>query len=421
MLQQIRLSNFKGFRQGTIPLGRFTMLLGANAAGKSNVRDALRFLHGLSRGYALAEVLGEKWAEGGILQWKGLRGGTREAAFHGQSAFELGISIEAPSETGHEMHKLEYSVEVTVGHVPDAPRVSRESLYMDGTLVFDSHPAEESPKQLDGDHLVVRLRRGGRNRRLGAAMTFLSSRAVLAQIAEKDGVDHEVILEAVHYCLSALQRMHFFELSPDSMRAPSIPGQVSLGLRGENLSSVLMAICEHPKRKADLLEMVTQFAALELSDLAFPEDYSGKVLVHFVEASGLRVSAHSASAGLLRFLAIVAAILEPDRGRFYFFEELEHSIHPTRLKLLLDLIEKQCAAGAVQMAVTSHSAQLLGLASPSSRESAIIVHRRAGVPGAQTIRLIDLPDIHRVIETRGLGQPHACGWLHDAIEYLSTL
>jgi predicted ATPase len=34
-------------------------MVGANASGKSNVRDALRVLHGVGLGYPLAEILGE--------------------------------------------------------------------------------------------------------------------------------------------------------------------------------------------------------------------------------------------------------------------------------------------------------------------------------------------------------------------------
>ena len=41
-----------------------TLLLDANAAGKCNVRDALRFLHGVGRGYTLADTISEKWGKG---------------------------------------------------------------------------------------------------------------------------------------------------------------------------------------------------------------------------------------------------------------------------------------------------------------------------------------------------------------------
>ena len=71
MLRYLKLENFKNFRDATLHMGPFTVLVGANASGKSNLRDAFRVLHGISRGYSAAETLGEKWIEGGVLQWPG--------------------------------------------------------------------------------------------------------------------------------------------------------------------------------------------------------------------------------------------------------------------------------------------------------------------------------------------------------------
>ena len=42
MLTSLRLRNFKNFADETLRMGPFTVLVGANASGKSNVRDALR-------------------------------------------------------------------------------------------------------------------------------------------------------------------------------------------------------------------------------------------------------------------------------------------------------------------------------------------------------------------------------------------
>ncbi len=55
-------------------MGPFTVLIGANASGKSNIRDAFRFLNGIGRDYPLVEILGEKYV-GGIRIWNGIRGG----------------------------------------------------------------------------------------------------------------------------------------------------------------------------------------------------------------------------------------------------------------------------------------------------------------------------------------------------------
>ena len=67
----------------------------------------------------------------------------------------------------------------------------------------------------------------------------------------------------------------------------------------------------------------------------------------------------SASDGTLRFLAFLAAFLGPNPSQFYFFEELENGIHPSRLGLLLDLIETQVKEKGVQVVATTHSPELL--------------------------------------------------------------
>ena len=65
MLTSLRLRNFKNFADETLRMGPLTVLVGANASGKSNVRDAFRFLHGIGRGYRLADIIGGKYGAGG--------------------------------------------------------------------------------------------------------------------------------------------------------------------------------------------------------------------------------------------------------------------------------------------------------------------------------------------------------------------
>ncbi len=66
MLKKLVLERFKNFQKAELSLGPLTVLIGTNASGKSNLRDAFRFLHGIGRGYTVAEIIGEKWVEGGL-------------------------------------------------------------------------------------------------------------------------------------------------------------------------------------------------------------------------------------------------------------------------------------------------------------------------------------------------------------------
>jgi AAA15 family ATPase/GTPase len=89
MFTSLRMERFKNFNDAELKLGPFTVLIGANASGKSNIRDAFRFLHGIARGYSLADIVGEKFGEGGERVWSGIRGGAKEIAFSGDQSFVL--------------------------------------------------------------------------------------------------------------------------------------------------------------------------------------------------------------------------------------------------------------------------------------------------------------------------------------------
>ena len=81
MITSLRLVNFKNFADETLRVGPFTLIVGANASGKSNIRDAFRFLHGIGRGYTLAEIMGGKYGGGGQDRvGANIRGATNEIA-----------------------------------------------------------------------------------------------------------------------------------------------------------------------------------------------------------------------------------------------------------------------------------------------------------------------------------------------------
>ncbi|WP_437898034.1 AAA family ATPase [Sorangium sp. So ce124] len=408
MLTSITLENFKSFRKAAIPLGPFTLLVGTNASGKSNLRDAFRFLHGVGRGYSLAEILGEKYGEGGELQWKGLRGGTKEVVFGGGAEFSIGAEL---NEIENQYH-IKYRISVATGLSNAAPRVIREALYGSTDMDFDSHPAENAPTQRDNDRLLVRLARGGEESTLSSSPAISSP--AIAQVR-----DPRYVRRQAKRTLHTLRSMRFLDLSPDAARLPSLPGRQVLGDRGENLSSVLQAISQDPKRRDTLLEWIRALTPLDVMDLEFPQDFAGRVLVHLVEQGGRRISAYSASDGTLRFLAILAALLDTDSAHFYFFEEIENGIHPTRLHLLVQLIEQQCRTRDVQVIATTHSPQLLGFLSPESRESALLIYRLRGADESSVRKVVDLPDLNRVLETQDLARLHASGWLEDMVELMA--
>lgn len=413
MFRQLDLTNFKNFRKVSLKLGGLTVLVGTNAAGKSNLRDAFRFVHGMSRGYSLAEIIGEKWVEGGSLQWKGIRGGTKETAFHGSNMFTVTTSLSRlPSNIWH-------TILIDVGNQKKVPVVVFEYLLMNGVMRYSSHPTEDPIEQKGREFLFVRLPRGGNNRKMGKKLQFSASQPVLTQILESSEAT-PTVRRAAQIVQEELQSMRFLDLAPEAMRLPSLPGQDILGDRGENLSSVLQAICTEKSKKAAILEWVRQLTPLDVHDFDFVSDQTGRILVTLVESGGQRTSAYSASDGTLRFLSMIAALFGPKPAKFYFFEEIDNGIHPTRLHLLLQLIEQRVKDAGIQVVATTHSPQLLGFLSKESREFASVVYRLEGEKEGRICRIMDIPAAKQVLETQNLGRLHESGWLENAVAFMGT-
>ena len=393
------------------------MLVGTNASGKSNVRDAVRVLHAIGRGYRLGEVFGEKHGESGERQWTGIRGGTQEAAFHGEEEFGIEVDLGLVLPRGEQTKTVTYQINIDTGKressSSETPRVVKEQLEVNGYSdpIFDSHP-NGVKLGWDREHIRAEIRKPGRGaHRRGQ---FLNSRPILTQMLR-----HEKVVDSqakiVERVVDALERMRFLDLSPTAMREPSVPGQTVLGDRGENLSSVLKAICEDEKLKGQLTAWVQELTPMDAVDFKFPTDFQGRTLVTLVERGGEETSAYSASDGTLRFLAVIAALLGPEHADLYFIEELENGIHPTRIDLLLQLIEQSVAAEDIQVMATTHSPQLLRLLNEETLESASVVYRHEGRPDAQITRVKDIPYVDEVLERKDLGRLFESGWLEDSL------
>jgi predicted ATPase len=370
ILRSIQLGNFKSFRDSRISFGPFTILVGTNASGKSNVQDALRFLHGCAQGFTVAEVIDEKWGPGGLLLWRGIRGGAREIIHGGEDSFQLRVEMEPlPGE------KYEYLIAMGFREEAKAPEILKETFSKNGRAIFG---------HLNG---------GGR-----PAVARISEARLLAD---------------------SLKSIRFLDLAPDAMRTPTTPGEQALGDRGENLSTVLYNLAADAGRKEALLGWLRSLTPLDVVDLRFHEDLTGRVLVYLVESSGREISAKSASDGTLRFLALAAALLSSESGHVFFIEEIDNGLHPTRLHLLLDVIEQATRNLSCQVIATTHNPQLLAYLSPQTREDAVLLYRREHEDASEAIRIVDLPDVRRVLDSQDLGRLFATGWLEDAVELMN--
>jgi predicted ATPase len=418
MIKRLRLERFKNFQEAELQLGPLTVLVGTNASGKSNIRDAFRVLHGISRGYTVPEILGQKWIEGGVLQWEGIRGGPREAAFEGSPTFALETTVRI--QIGSKQLDATYRIEIESRLDTQGPRVVRERLVYgkQAALIFDSHPHAHPPAQRDPIQLAVRVRKKKGARGIDPRCEFVSAKPVLSQVLDHEAGKSPRVRSVVGQVLHTLGSMQFLDLRPEQPRFPSFPGQVILGDRGENLASVLQAICQDAARKETLLEWLQELTPMDCKDFEFPSDPIGRIVLVLVEENGRKTSAYSASDGTLRFLAMLAALLGPERPRFYFVEEIDNGIHPARLHLLTELLERRVTRDAVQIVGTTHSPTLLGLLHQDSQEYVSLTYRLPGQPDARIRRILDIPEARTVLAKQDMARLHASGWMEHVVHFM---
>ena len=213
----------------------------------------------------------------------------------------------------------------------------------------------------------------------------------------------------------ALANVHFLEPVADRMREPAFPG-ASLGDSGQNLPSVLESICADTIRGRNLMSWLQELTPMDVKDFDFPRDPSGRVHLHIVERNGRKVSAYSASDGTLRFLVILAALLGSDEGRLYFFEEIDNGIHPNRLWLLMDFIDRQTADGNVQVITTTHSPALLSWMSDKTFENTSVVYRDQYWADSVIRPIADLYNLRELRKSVTLGELHTEGWIEQAMK-----
>ncbi len=85
MLSKIFFDHFKSCRKGELPLAALTMLIGANASGKSNAIEGLRLLSWLAQGQKLSSIQYQVQDSDRIV-----RGRVNELGYCGRQSFILG-------------------------------------------------------------------------------------------------------------------------------------------------------------------------------------------------------------------------------------------------------------------------------------------------------------------------------------------
>jgi len=413
MLKRLRLKDFKSFVDEQVTLAPLTLLVGANASGKSNFLDAIQFLHANSFDLDLEQILnGEQRAAPNA--WRGLRGGAPEAARLGTSRFTIESSwstrilevLDVLDPDEHPYHEITLNLahRMTCRTAPQ-PLLEAESL----TSGEGQEPFETGAVRGDRIEVTITPLFGT----VPETRLLSAHRSVLLwthQAARSGGF----VLPS-RGLTTALTDIGFLNIQPAAMRGYGRRG-APLGVDGSNVSGVLAQLCDEPEAKRSLVDWLSEFCAPEITDLDFVEIKElGDVMAMFVEKGGKRISARSLSDGTLRFLGVLLALRTAEPGSVILMEEVDTGLHPTRIRLLLEYLETVTREREIQVIATTHSPVILQWLNPEALRSTLVFGRVPEHEGTLVRRLGDLPHFDKVTQHKGVDELFATGWMEMAL------
>ena len=364
-ITNIAVSNFKSFKNLDLDLGRFNVVIGANASGKSNFVEVFRFLKTLEREnlvdaislYGGGEsILNKRLSSSELLRLGVSFGGQTK---HGvlsyvqadETVYSFSLQFDNPqSEPVVEDDHLTQKMRIEVG---DEPTDMRVETFMSG----GKRRVEIGPQ-----NLVDRIKDEKvplNNPWLSTPYERLRGTADLIEMWKAN----ELLIRLNFFNLigpsgdSLFAGVGVYDLEPRAVKRPhEKAGRASLDGNGENLVLVLKNILADPEKSRkfhNLLGYILPFAR-EVG----VEQYLGTSLLlklreEYHEESLL---ANLLSDGTVDLVALIVALFFEDKD-VVIIEEPERNLHPRLISALVELLKD--AARTKQVIITTHSPEIV--------------------------------------------------------------
>ena len=352
VLDSLRIERFKSIENQEIRFPRLTVLFGPNAAGKSNILDAIQVLSRLGTNRTLTDALSGPIRGNPIEAFAFPDGGLAELYKQSSARFSLDAVITAKNTP------YNYKVEVCIEPKTGSLYVGYEYL---STLQKRSLEPKGAPRiETVGDEIIIRSRQGRpRKERVDQNHTKLSDTRL-------GGAEYS----AVAQCRQELERWRVYYLDPrTAMRTARPPAEVSdIGLLGEDLAPFLYRLQVQEPSLFGQVKRTLRSIIPSVEDLKVELDERRGLLDVGIRQDGKLFSSRIVSEGTLRIIALCAIATNPWSGSLVAFEEPENGVHPKRIELVAKLINSM-ATEARQVVVTSHSPLFCAKVIESANES----------------------------------------------------
>ncbi|KAB1654834.1 AAA family ATPase [Pseudoclavibacter chungangensis] len=360
MLQTIAVSGYRSLVDLALPIGRLTVVTGANGAGKSNLYRAVRLLAAAGSGRAASELI----ASGGLdsVLWAGPESPSGAGAQGTRRTRPVSLLLGAATD------ELGYLVDLGLP-VPNSESLFGRDAELKREQVFAGPVAKPASLVVDRAGRTVRVR----DRTWRTVEQWLApDEGLLTDLA-----DAEAGLELLGV-RRMLRSWRFYDSFRADAGAPARrprPGTRShvLADDGHDLAAVWRTIQEAGGGAALDREVDRAFPGTRVEVVA-----NDGVFALRVRQPGLLrpLGAEELSDGTLRYLLLCAALLSTRPAPFIVLNEPESSLHPELLEPLAALVAAACADS--QVMVVTHAERLAAALVAQGGDRYELVNRGAG-------------------------------------------
>jgi len=369
MIQSFSIENFKSFRKATLPLAPLTLLIGANASGKSNAIEAIQLLTWLASGRPVSDLLYAVRE-----QELSLRGGFKDL---GSASGAISLGCELIEDNGQPPLSFSISLDVT----EQGLRIATER----ATLGPLNTKLCKTPLSEDLE-----------------VSTPPSLRTSLQDLWNQ----YSAILANNHSLAVALSSTVFLDPDPRRMREYSFVQEKRLKRDGSALSSVLRYLTEEKKEKHRVLALIRSLPEQDISDITYVETPRNEVMVELHETFGGRAVPREAallSDGTLRVLAVAAALFSIPEESTLVIEEIDNGVHPSRAEKLLSDIQAIALERNLKVLLTSHNPALLDALPLEAIPNVVACYRDPEEGDSRLIRLEELESYPELVAQGPIG------------------
>jgi len=368
MLTRIHVKGYKSLRDVEVRLPSLALLLGPNAAGKSNFLDALQLLSRLATRTTLKEAFEAPHRGEAIESFSmgaeaipGLRARDRvEFTIEADLRLPDAVAQSTEREIRHMRHGDEKEAEngrprirernlryrVTVEMLPDSAvlRVADEYL---AALNTKGQPTGSRKPFLERQNERIHLRLEGQ-----AHPTYFDRYLDRTILSMPHYPPHHPHLTAVR---RELENWQFFYFEPrEHMRALTPIREVRyIGPMGQNLAAFLRTLKTLEPSQFRGMERALKLLLPQIDGIDLDVSDLGEVELRLRE-NGIAIPARVLSEGTLRILGLLALGAASPRS-LVGFEEPENGVHPDRVRMIADFLKTQRTIGETQYLLTTHS------------------------------------------------------------------